>query len=254
MLSWLRPLPVRPPFSAGNPGQGTTLRAGFSTAARNWEESADVLQCLAGVLRSRGVKLKQGKERLDLENGLILRPQFVNLQPFDDGSVRTTSTIEINHLALCPAGTFEYQHCAGDTVRHSLEKGFVGWADMDLPVFVDALSGKPGQCMELRLSEVKWPRRRQILLGPPVRMARQSAVDSAETHEFCSCCLLTRSFEWTTMEGLMPTVASTVSTGRLGPRRSASTSPPGPGADSSGASSSSPCERCRASDRRAEGR
>jgi hypothetical protein len=116
VFHWLNRKPALPPFSKSNPGQGTSFRVGFSNADRSWEDQADVLVMLAAVLESRGIEFERKKERLEFENGLIARPQFVELQPRDDGSVRTATTVELNHPELCPLGTFEYQHSIGSTL------------------------------------------------------------------------------------------------------------------------------------------
>jgi hypothetical protein len=88
------------------------------------------------------VELEQLEGQLDLANGLTLRPQLVSLKVRETDSVSTVSTIEVNHAELCPQGTFEHQHAIGSTLSESLETGFNGWADIDLPVFMDALRVK----------------------------------------------------------------------------------------------------------------
>lgn len=163
-----------------------------STAAngeRVWLEQADAVYCLAKVLQRRGVAFEKHprQEQLDLPNGLSLRPQFATVRLQED-SVSTSTTIEVNHPELCPQGTFEYQHAWATTVNESLESGFNDWAGTDLPVFMDALRGTLEQCTALE------HRQRQIILGPPF-WARAAAPSPAVDHEFCPCCLLTRSLE-----------------------------------------------------------
>jgi hypothetical protein len=199
MFRWLNRKPVLPPFSSANPGQGTWIRVGFSSAQRNWGEEADTLAALAAVLKSRGMKIRRGGTHLEIENGLIVRPQFVRLQPRDDGSVQTTTTVEINHTALCPGGTFEYQHSIGSTLKESLRLGFAGWADSDLPVFMDSLREKLETCTAMLIdsadSAASAPGRRQIIFGPPVHCATREVFDSGQAHNFCPCCLFTNSVE-----------------------------------------------------------
>jgi hypothetical protein len=185
-----------PPFSPDNPGKGTGIRASFSSAQRSWEDEADALVCLARVLRARRLAFEQHEARLDLPDGLTLRPQFVRLQPRDDESVSTVSTIEVNHPQLCPQGTFEYQHAIGRSISDSLELGFTGWADTDLPVFIDALRDELKDCTAVVTSQERWPRKRQIIFGPPVRaMRRPTQEEAPAAHDFCPCCLFTNCFD-----------------------------------------------------------
>jgi hypothetical protein len=195
MFRWLKRKPPLPPFSTANPGEGTWIRTAFANGQRSWLEEADTLDILAGVLESRGSRFERGKGRLDLDNGLVLRPQFVRLQPRDDGFVHTVSTVEVNHPELCPNGAFEYQHALDQTTADSLRKGLEGWADTDLPVFMDALRLEPQDCT----SRIKYvpatssvpARRREILFGPPFHAVTRKVRDSGEQHDFCPCCLLT---------------------------------------------------------------
>jgi hypothetical protein len=130
----------------------------------------------------------------------------VSLHPRDDGSVQTTTTIEINHETLCPAGTFEYQHAAGESASESLQQGFDAWANWDLPVLSEALLDQFDRCMVMAMSlperEGVPARTRQLIFGPPARaMVKQPdrpappAEQSDDEHDFCPCCLITRSFE-----------------------------------------------------------
>lgn len=137
--------------------------------------------------------------RLEFDNGLVVRPQFVKVRPRDDGSVGTTTTIEVNHRALCPFGTFEYQHSVGTSVEDALRKGFAGWVDTDLPVFTDALRPKAEICTEMiatvPASGSLPERRRQVLFGPPLHGASKEVFEAGEAHNFCPCCLLTNCFD-----------------------------------------------------------
>lgn len=174
--------PLVPAFSQDNPGQGTKA------------DEVDLVAVLASVLAARGVPFERREERLDLDNGLILRPQFVQREPGAEAAVCTTSTIEVNHPALCPAGTFEYQHSIGQTLTESLQKGFTSWADTDLPVLRDALRDPLEECASLEIDS-SGPRRRQVVLGPPVRAVARDAQEPEEGHAFCPCCLLTSCLE-----------------------------------------------------------
>jgi hypothetical protein len=194
-----------PPFSPENPGQGSTFLVDYSEGERHWSEEVDTVEALAMSLKARGIAFERSQQWLTIEGGLIVRPQFVQVRPRDDDSVQSTTTIEINHETLCPAGTFEYQHATGETVDESLESGFGTWADTDLPVLREALSGQFERCMVMSMSFEKRSsvpaRTRQLILGPPTRANAKSARTSkpkkfsAEEHEFCPCCLLTRNLD-----------------------------------------------------------
>jgi hypothetical protein len=58
----------------------------------------------------------------------MLTPQFVGLNPLEQGGVRTVTTIQVNHPQLVPEGVFEYQHSTGDSTAESILKGFEEWA------------------------------------------------------------------------------------------------------------------------------
>ena len=175
------------------------MRTAFSDGNRKWAEEADTLQLLGEVLTSRNLAFVRGKEHLQLDNGLVLRPQFAYLEPREDGLVRTVTTVEVNHSELCPDGTFEYQHSVGEKASMSILKGLEGWADIDLPVFMDALRPRAQDCMvmskEYPATGNSPARQRQMVLGPPIHMASKEKTDTAGPHEFCPCCLLTNAFD-----------------------------------------------------------
>jgi hypothetical protein len=184
-----------PPFSAENPGQAASIVLEFSDDERTWQEEVDATRILAEVLKAGGVKARAGEERVELEHELILRPQIVELQPRDDGSVRTATTIEINHPDLCPDGLFEYQHAIGGTFGESLQRGFENWLQLDLPVFIEPFRSKKKQLSSLVL---EYPAKqsgtavkRQVILGPVSHRASREVQDADEEHSFCPCCLFT---------------------------------------------------------------
>jgi len=199
MFDWLKPKVVLPPLSPANPGAGTWFRVGFCDAQRSWEEEADSLDILVAVLKARGIKFRKGKTHLELDSGLIVRPQFVRLQPRDDGHVLTITTVEINHPQWVPDGAFEYQHSIAPTMSEAMHKGFVGWVDVDLPVLEDALRDEPQSCTgmvaDTANSAASVPRRRQIIFGPPVHCVTREAREAGQAHDFCPCCLFTNCFE-----------------------------------------------------------
>ena len=101
---------------------------------------------------------------------------------------------------------FEYQHSVGEGLERSIAAGFDQWRQVDLPVLLDALLPKPAACMAL---EMAFPatatgpgrsRRRCSAPSPTTARTRppglpRSADPDGEEHEFCPCCLFTRSFE-----------------------------------------------------------
>jgi uncharacterized protein DUF6348 len=116
-------------------------------------------------------------------------PRVVSVEPLDDAGVNTVTTIQISHAALTPRGVFEYQHSSGTDLRDSFAKGFQGWAEFDLPVFLDALREKAAACMTLTME----PSRR-LVLGPTIQMAQKTNPAPGE-HDFCPCCLFTKNVD-----------------------------------------------------------
>jgi len=199
MFSWFR-RPDRPPKpSAENPGRGHTVRVAFANALRSWEEEDDLAASLAATLNAMGHKASVKRDWVELEGGFSLVPQVVSVKPMDDAGVNTVTTIQTSHAALAPRGLFEFQHSSGTDVRDSFAKGFKGWAELDLPVFLDALRAKPATCMVMEMSKGQegkslLARDRRLVLGPPVQMT-QKADPAPSEHDFCPCCLFTRSID-----------------------------------------------------------
>jgi len=199
-------LPDAPQTLNGNPGKGAQINIGFANGSRSWSESADLVQLLARLLAQKGYGLKAYADAVKLsDSGLILQPLIAEFQPLEPSGVRTTTTIQISHPAMFPAGVFEYQHSTGKTTEDSIHKGFEQWMLGDLPVFVDALLPKPTKCMvmemQLPVTASRPARNRRILLGP-VSFVRQhepppeAEAPDGEVHPgFCQCCLLTNTFE-----------------------------------------------------------
>jgi hypothetical protein len=170
---------------------------------------------MASVLAERGHQVQREESWLVLENsGFTLIPQFVHLQPLEKGGVRTTTTIQTNHHTLVPDGVFEYQHSTGNNLEDSFRKGFEQWAQTDLVALLEAMQAKPSTCSTLRMN---FPDKdgnpayfRRAVLGPvahyvanPQIYEKQEAPEGGgtlqagecESHAFCPCCLLTKSFD-----------------------------------------------------------
>jgi hypothetical protein len=187
-------------LSQGNPGRGHTVNVGFANGERKWGERFDLLDTLLQVLGEQQLEASRGERWLKLQSGLVLQPQIVAIHPLDDGGIRTVTTIDVSHPALIPAGTFEYQHSTGADTAASALAGFKGWAAMDLPVFLDALLEQPQRCMVLSFGsqDAAAPhplQGRRVVLGPVSQFAQEPAVETAEGHDFCSCCMFTRNFD-----------------------------------------------------------
>jgi hypothetical protein len=89
---------------------------------------------------------------------------------------------------------FEYQHATGANVRAAFASGFKGWAETDLPVFLDAQRAQPETTTFMSLEPGRegsslLTRNRRVIFGPPLRVG--SAKTTAEEHPFCPCCLFT---------------------------------------------------------------
>lgn len=198
-----------------NLGKGSAGSVSFQRGEKSWTERFDLVDLLASALRKKDHAVQREKPWLVHENsGFILIPQIVELQPLDEGGVRTTSTIQTNHNALMPNGVFEYQHSTGDHVEDSFRKGFEQWIETDFVALLEALKPKPEICTFL---EYKCPPKtgmpaqcRRVILGPVTHIIQTPKVraepqiceaqgknqgNHCEDHEFCPCCLLTTSFE-----------------------------------------------------------
>ncbi len=198
MFRWLRKKTPQPKSRPTNPGRGHQLRVGFANADRTWAESADLVTCFSDTLRGLGHATSVKSHWLELE-GFTLQPQIVSFQPVEPAGVRTATTVEVAH-PLLTGGLFEYQHSAGDNLVDSLSKGFKGWADLDLPVFLDALRAKPKVCTFLEMTLPVTALRpavlhRRVVLGPPIHLAKEAGGVGQEPHPFCPCCLYTNSHE-----------------------------------------------------------
>jgi hypothetical protein len=192
--------PASPDTCAENPGQGISLNTTFSNTERSWTESVNLVACLADLLESRGLSLKKHASWLELETGHQVMPRFESFSLQDEGGVKTCSTIETVHPNGIPQGVFEYQHAAGDSIRSSLEKGFAGWVDLDLPVLRDAVLEKPESCTMIHnpyLSPSGGPTRyRRVLMGPVMYMERGEVSRGEGEHEgYCPCCFFTNSID-----------------------------------------------------------
>ncbi len=204
-----------PPLCKSNPGVCVQGKVAFARGDRSWTEEFNTVSLVASALQGRGFAVRTEKSWLVHEaSGFLLLPQLVQLQPLQDGGVRTVTTIQTNHPGVAPDGLFEYQHSTGDSSADSIRKGFDQWAQVDFPPLIDALRPKPQTCTMLEMAfpakDAAPARVRRAILGPimhyaasPAAISEDSAPatkalapgDAGDAHPFCPCCLLTRSFE-----------------------------------------------------------
>lgn len=198
-----------------NPGKGFKGSIAFTNGERSWVEPFDLVGLLASSLAKLDHQVHREESWLVLEGSrFTLLPQIVEFKPSNGGGVQMTTTIQTNHPTLAPEGLFEYQHSAGKNVEESLLDGFAQWAKTDLIALIAALQPKPATCnvleMEFPEKNGKPAYRRRAVLGPVTHLqqypreipeqknahgAQGSVEEHCQGHEFCPCCLLTKSFE-----------------------------------------------------------
>ena len=207
MFSWLRRAKkqdtARPEVCKGNPGMTPTGHVAFANAGGTWSEEIRLCELTERALRQLGYDVRRHEGWLEhVDSGITILPLLAELQPLDNGGVRTVTTIQVSHPEVFPEGLFEYQHSTGDGTEASILAGATQWVQGDFVTLLDALREKPTQCMMLEMQdEVGRARVRRAILGPPSYLQeRKAAVASpdmakGEEHPFCPCCLLTHSAE-----------------------------------------------------------
>jgi hypothetical protein len=181
-----------PPLCRSNPG--------------NAPGDDDSLVALAArTLEERGHRVERRRGWLHHpESGFAIVPRGVEARGAPNGRVSTVTTMQVNHPTLVPDGAFEFQHATENTVDEALASGFAQWAEVDFVPLLDALRSKPEACttlvMTLPAKGGQPSRKRRAVLGPVwhvrERQPPQPSHDaSGDTHSFCPCCLLTKSFE-----------------------------------------------------------
>jgi len=199
MFDWLKrkPSPAEPAKSPGNPGHEVRVALALTDGAKNWIERVDLVACLTECLRTGGYSFAIEKSWVRLESGLVLQPGFVSFRQIPQG-VQTLTTVEVCQPAQTDAGVFEFQHSTGQDPRQSIAKGFEGWMQLDLPVFIDALRPKPERCtfmdFDFPAQGTKPARKRRVVFGPVSHLVSRAAEGPVD-HPFCPCCLFTRSLD-----------------------------------------------------------
>lgn len=165
---------------------------------RSWSEHFNTVDLAYSVLKEEDFDVQREKSWLEHpESGLIIFPQLVEFQPLDDGGIRTTTTLQVNHPLLVPEGTFEYQHSSGDKTEESIRKGFDQWMRTDFLPLLDASQAEPRLCTSM---EFPFPpeRVRRAVFGPVMHLREHPPareMEENEEHPFCPCCMLTNSLE-----------------------------------------------------------
>ncbi len=180
----------------------------FERAGQRWTESVDVLAIAMEVLASGNYQVSQRDRWIEHpQSGFVFLPMIVGVAQ-RGGGISSTTTIQANHSSLIPAGLFEYQHSTGQTIDHSIRNGFTQWMKVDFLTLLESARPKPLECTSLQMSlpekDGKPARHRRAVLGPVAHFRANPAAakpegapgsGAAEEHDFCPCCLLTKSFE-----------------------------------------------------------
>lgn len=203
MFGFFKKSPPAPDKIASNPGIGTEARMAFANGRRTWNENVNAVTLAAAALKKQGYRVANHKTWLEhTDSGFKILPQIVGVEPLDEGGMRTVTTMQSHHATLCPAGVFEYQHSAGDTVADAIAKGIEQWVQTDFMPLLEALQPTPKGCMMLQMefpAESGRPKRvRRAILGPIAHYAQQPIdpkTHAPDEHPFCPCCMVTKSFE-----------------------------------------------------------
>lgn len=193
--------PPIPPQRADNPGSGWQLVLREENAEAP-DLSFDLVELLRRALEDEGFVAHRREGCLELDNGLMLQPRFLEMEGAD-GRIRSATTIQTNHPTLCAEGLFEFQHASGETPEDALLNGFRNWVQMDFATLSAALENATA-CTTMRFI-LPDGRTRHIALGPFTHyMAEPPAAGTPaaeEAEKFCPCCLFSSAHD-----ALMPYV------------------------------------------------
>jgi hypothetical protein len=174
-----------------NPG---TTASGELRWDAGTSEKFDLVQLLAQALREQGVGVAANEGIVSTESGFELLPLVADVQ-LRESHVQSVTTIQVHHPLLFPDDYFEFQHSTGDDLRTSATEGFRSWARTDLVVLEDALVTPTKTCMAIELTLAAGCTRRAVL-GPVAYFAERQPPQGPDDHApFCSCCMLSKSFE-----------------------------------------------------------
>ncbi len=180
-----------PPLHRDNPGDGARIE--HVVEATGARLDFDLAAMLQETLNARNIRCKRRKNALELQNGLILQPRFLQYE-FHPNGFRTATTIQANHDVLFADGLFEFQHSYAATFEESLRNGFEQWAQMDLVTLCDAMLDTPTTSMTMRF-ELPDERVRRAVFGPYIHYMQTppeaGTAAEEEAGRFCPCCLFT---------------------------------------------------------------
>jgi hypothetical protein len=198
MFDFLRRKSI-PPLRPDNPGDVAFVD--YRTADTGQLLRLDLTAMLQQVLASENIRSKARKQALELDNGLILQPRYLDCESHPNG-MRTATTIQVDHPDLLPDGLFEFQHAWASDFEQSLRSGFEQWIRTDLATLSDALLPDPVHSMTMRF-DLADGRARRAIFGPFSHfLAHPPAPETAEAEKiekFCPCCLFTNA-----LDGLKP--------------------------------------------------
>jgi hypothetical protein len=187
MLNWLKSLIAPSPIA--------------NTSARV-DNAPTVLDIFTQALQAEGCTWRVEDGEVILPNGLTASVEYLESQPIGENAVRTTSKINCKHAIHFPRGIFEFQHASSSSEQESLLSGFRTWAQTDFATLNDAVANANETCLVM---EMCWqPKdsdaglKRKIFMGPYIHSAAEPVVTEScedECHDFCPCCLFTKSFE-----------------------------------------------------------
>jgi hypothetical protein len=195
-----------PMLSQSNPGNGTHFEISYDEEGTKNFELVDLIEMMVILFKKTGEKITKHDGWIEhIASGLQILPQFVDLETYPDGSVRTQSTIQLSHPDYFPEGIFEFQHSDGSTVVHSLFFGFAQWQQQCLNTILDSLRAEPEDCHAIRtMVPVRngLPQHaRKATFGHVLQLtAEQETIVVANEqadpdHSFCDCCLFTKNLK-----------------------------------------------------------
>lgn len=179
MLNWIKTLIAKP--------ESPTTLAGI----------------LADALRAEGYACRARNDEVFLESGLVASAEYLEQQAINETAMRTSSKIVCRHPIHFPNGLFEFQHASGSSEEESLLNGFRTWVQTDLATLEDAVADDQESCLLMEMSlpskDGKPELKRKFFMGPYVHNvatpAEPAAACEGECHDFCPCCLLTKSLD-----------------------------------------------------------
>ncbi len=204
-----------PQISPGNPGQTSVFSIAFSRDGESWSEHIDLTSLLEEVLTAEGQRVSRHGEWLQTAEDIWLLPRLLSWELCPDGTGRSSTTIQVSHGTLAPAGCFEFQHAASHAdAADAFRSGFTQWARTDAAALRESTSAAASGCMSMTMdfpAKADHPElHRRVVFGPASHyMASPQAQtachaddgnaceDDGENgeHGFCPCCLLTQSIE-----------------------------------------------------------